>query len=152
MDERLYKCKGDCGEKYYKDYLDENGYCESCQHKFYEYECFSCKEVFKYDDLDNSMRCSSCAITELKKERKTHNCETIFWIILIIGIICGLIVLFACGSTKMDSDGNYYEVLGWSLAVYCWVGTFLFDLFIMAIYSICKRLDLIIDKLKDIKK
>lgn len=158
MNERLYKCKGDCGEKYYKEYLDENGYCEKCQHKFYDYECKGdCSEIYKYSQLNKQGYCSKCAIKQFNDFNFTNSYVTIAIIILLVGFIIGII----CGNvykvntltyeSSISIEYNKYEdVFNTALMFYCWIGTILFDIFILGIYSICKRLDLIANRLKDI--
>ena len=59
-------------------------------------------------------------------------------IILVIGIIAGMII----GAASMSDN----EVSGILLMIYIWSLTGLLDIFIFAIYSICHRLDLLIDK------
>lgn len=158
MDERLYKCKGDCGQKHYKEYLDENGYCESCQQKFCDYECKGdCNKTYKYKQLNKDGYCSKCAIKNFNEFNFTNAYSKIAILILILGFIGGIVmgnvfkVYTLTYESPISAEYNDYEyIFNTALMIYCWIGTFLFDLFVLGIYSICKRLDLIANRLKDI--
>ncbi len=58
--------------------------------------------------------------------------------ILIAGIIVGMIL----GSMSAEED----VTAGFKIMFYIWILTALFDIFVLGIYSICHRLDLLIDK------
>ena len=158
MSEKLYKCKGDCDQKFYKEYLEENGYCESCQHKLCVYECKGdCNKTYKYNQLNKEGYCSKCAIKQFNEFNFTNSYKKIAIAILILGFIGGFIMgnIFKVNTLTYESSisieyNHYEEVFNTALMFYCWIGTFLFDLFILGIYSICQRLDLIANRLKDI--
>ena len=65
-------------------------------------------------------------------------------IVLILGVIGGIVL----GSIYKLRTGYLFtkEEFNVGLMLYCWLATLLFDLFIFAIYSVCHRLDLLIDK------
>ena len=157
MDERLYKCKGDCGGKFFKEFLDENGYCENCQHKFYDYKCKGdCNGLYKYSQLTEDGYCSKCAIKNFINFSNAYKVVAIIILIagFIGGIVCGNIfkVMTLTYESSVSVEYNEYEaVFNGALMLYVWIGTFLFDLFVLGIYSICKRLDLIANRLKDIE-
>ena len=101
-------------------------------------KCAKCGDGF--EDNGFSTLCVNC-------RRRSHT-RTYFYIaiiILILGFIGGIVL----GGTYTVSKSSYFsseEEFNGVLMLYCWVSTLLFDLFIFAIYSVCHRLDLLIDK------
>lgn len=112
-------------------------------------KCNKCGK--KFDSNGTSGMCSDC-------RRKSHT-QFYFYIalvILLLGFISGIALGDTYKITKLTYESsisvkfNEYETsFNSDLMLYCWVGTLLFDLFVFAINSICYRLDLIIDRLKD---
>ncbi len=95
------------------------------------YECEMCGKIFKSETYERF--CPKCT-----RLRGTNGYKIVAFIISVIGLIGGIVI---GNFTASDyADFNYYTML------YSWGSVFLFDIFVMAIHSICYRLDLIIDK------
>ena len=77
------------------------------------------------------------------KERNTRAYYYLAIAILFAGIILGMI-LGIITAENSDNGGSFSFVI----MLYVWIATALFDIFVFAIYSICHRLDLLIDKKK----
>ena len=108
-----------------------------------ENTCSKCGKKFEnYYSLD---LCEDC-----RRKKKTEIYLVIAIIILILGFIGGIVL----GNQykvleKQHVFGSYYEMkeaFNVGLMIYCWIGTMLFDIFVFGIYSICHRLDLLIEK------
>lgn len=103
-------------------------------------KCSKCGE--KFESTGTSSLCPNC-------RRRSHT-KAYLWIaitILILGFIGGIILgdtfkITTTTYTYLDNEEEFNS----ALMLYSWIGTLLFDLFIFAIYSICYRLDLLIDK------
>lgn len=102
----------------------------------------------KIENTGTSNLCSDC---QRRKNTKTY--LTIAKVILVVGFFSGIILgnaykieVITSESAISSKYNQYEEVFNSALMLYSWIGTFLFDLFVFAIHSICYRLDLIIDK------
>lgn len=92
--------------------------------------------------------CDGC-----KRKGHTRAYFRVAIIILVLGFIGGIGLGDKYKKTELiyessiSAEYNEYETtFNGELMIYSWTGTALFDLFVFAIYSICYRLDLIIDK------
>ena len=104
-----------------------NNVCPECNHK----------------NSLNSEFCEKCG-TKLKEEvvLNTSIYKTIAGIVFFLGIIGGVII----GDALSVKDIFGKTEFNYGVMLYCWFGTFLIDVFIIGIYSICYRLDLLIKK------
>ncbi len=74
------------------------------------------------------------------KNRPKHTNAYLYIAITII--IAGIIIGMILGSMSAEED----VTAGFTIMFYIWILTALFDIFVFGIYSICHRLDLLIDK------
>lgn len=109
-------------------------------------ECSKCGTKFESDSY--SSLCGNC-----RRKRNTNVYKVIAIIILFLGFIGGIVL----GDTNRTIElvyelsisskyNEYEEVFNIGLMVSAWISTALLSLFIFAIYSICHRLDLIVEK------
>ena len=109
------------------------------------------------------LKCEKCGNAFTSKNEETLFCpdfkrgkctklyEWIAIIIMVMGFFGGIILgetypKVVAETYKYLSDIRYDESFNYAIMLYVWIGTFLFDVFIMAIHSVCYRLDLLIDQ------
>lgn len=102
-------------------------------------------------NLDSNLASYTCG--NCKKKSYTEVYFYIAIIILVLGFIGGIVLGNVYKKTELIYESSisaiyneYESTFNEGLMIYSWTATVLFDLFVFAIYSICYRLDLIIDK------
>lgn len=101
--------------------------------------CRKCGEQFESEGA--SALCPNC-------KRRNHT-KAYLWMAIIIsylGFVVGIILGNALKITIGEFSAYREEIFNYGAMIYCWCATLVFDFFIFAVYSICYRLDLLIDK------
>jgi len=111
-------------------------------------ECPKCGIKFEKDIVEDYELCDKC-----KRKRGTETYTIIAIILLIIGLIAGIvvgetnpIVKLTYESSVSSEFNDYEEVFNATLAFAIWGASIISSLPLFAFSSICRRLDIIIDK------
>ena len=113
-----------------------------------EFECPICHDIYETDEVENEedFVCKSC---RRKARTKIYLYIAILILLIgfIVGIICGSVFatcndvsLYSISSTCKDSSFNVL------LMFVIWFSCGILSVFVFAVYSICTRLNVLIDK------
>jgi len=106
--------------------------------------CFNCGMEID----DDSKFCIECGVDLVHPNFIGKSHTHIYFDLAIVVLILGFIGGIASGFMFPIKTGYIIsrEEFNIGMMLYCWIGSSIFALLIFAIYSICHRLDLLIDK------
>ena len=114
-----------------------------------EFECSKCHNIYETDEVEKEEQfiCKSC-----KRKTSTNIYLYIAFLILIIGFIVGIVcgkTFATCNDTSSYfsssttcKDSNFNTILMFAV----WICSGIQSVFVFAVYSICNRLNILIDK------